>query len=348
MHDRKLGRAPTIVYAASALSSEIAVFVLDPHTATLNCVQRAELPGNVTPLAIDPRRRFLYAGLRGPQPAAIAYAIDPRTGLLRALGTTPLDDPPMYLATDAGGAFLLSASYAGATFTINAILADGEIERAAIEHHQTPPSTHSILTDPTNRYLFVAALGGDAILQFLFDASTGRVRPNGVPFVSTARGSGPRHMAFHPAGDVLYVNGELDGSISSYALEADTGRLRALARESMLAAEPGVVPWAAEVAPSPDGRYLYASERRTSTLVLFDLSGEPGALRRRAIVATEEQPRSFALDPRGRFLVLAGEKSNHLAVYAIDPATGLPDARSRHAVGPKPTWVAIIDLPAAP
>jgi 6-phosphogluconolactonase len=149
-------------------------------------------------------------------------------------------------------------------------------------------------------------------------------------------------MVFHPNDPVLFVNGELDGSICSYALSAETGRLRALHRALMLPETLDAKPWAGELAIGPDGRYLYASERRTSTLAIFDLCGEAGSLRRRDIVATEAQPRSFAIDPLGRFLIVAGELSNHLTVYRIDPSTGALDPRNRYAVGEKPTWVTIV------
>jgi 6-phosphogluconolactonase (cycloisomerase 2 family) len=86
------------------------------------------------------------------------------------------------------------------------------------------------------------------------------------------------------------------------------------------------------------------SERRGNTLTVFDLRGKPGALRRQESIDTEEQPRSFAIDPRGGWLVLAGEKSHHAIVNAIDPSTGSLAARGRYPVGAKPTWVTIAEL----
>jgi 6-phosphogluconolactonase len=335
------------VYVASARGNAIAVFALGADDGRLELLQQAAIPAGVTPLAVDPGHRYLYAGLRGDSPSVIAFAINPSHGLLSSIGRVALGDPPMYLATDATGRFLLSASYAGGTFSINAITQTtrrdvGEITAASITQIQTPPQPHSILTDPTNHYLFVASLGGNVILQYLFDASTGAVLPNAEPFVKTSPSSGPRHMVFHPNDPVLFVNGELDGSICSYALSAETGRLRALHRALMLPETLDAKPWAGELAIGPDGRYLYASERRTSTLAIFDLCGEAGSLRRRDIVATEAQPRSFAIDPLGRFLIVAGELSNHLTVYRIDPSTGALDPRNRYAVGEKPTWVTIV------
>lgn len=345
MNVPKPGSAPTVVYVASARSNEISSFVLNIVDGRVEFVEHIALSPGVTPLTIDPSRRYLYAGLRDEPPSIVAFTIESGTGHLQPAGSTLLADPPMYLATDKTGKFILSASYAAATFSINAIGDDGRIDAEPRQRSHTPRRPHSIVTDPTNRYLFVASLGDDAILQYQFDATTGRAALNAVPSVKAPAGSGPRHMIFHPHGNVLYVNGELDGSICSYALASETGCLRPLHRSLMLARPNKSEPWAAELAIEPNGRYLYATERRTSSLVIFDLSGEPGALRRVDILATEEQPRSFAIDPSGQFLVLAGELSNHVRVYAINASTGALDACYRCAVGEKPTWVSIVSLP---
>jgi 6-phosphogluconolactonase len=341
-------RGRTLVYVACAASNEIVVLNLDRGSGHLEPAQRVTVPAGITPLALDPQGRFLYAGLRAERPAVLAFAIDPRDGRLRRLGDAPLPDPPMYLATSGDGAFLLSASYAAAAFAINAVRSDGSVEAQPVQRTATPPHAHAILCDRANRFLFVTALGGDAILQYAFDAATGHARPHALPFVAAPPGSGPRHLAFHPSADVLYVNGELDGSICSYAFDAASGNLRALFCAPMLPESSPAEPWAAELAIEPTGRFLYASERRTSTLSTFDLGGEPGALRRANVNETEEQPRSFAIDPRGEFLILAGEKSNFAAVYAIEPSSGSLEACGRHAVGTKPTWVTVAELPVSP
>jgi 6-phosphogluconolactonase len=346
MDAQRATASSTRVYVACARTNEIAAFALGAD-GQLEPVQRVTIPAGVTPLAVDPGRRHLYAGLRGESPSVLAFAIDSATGSLTSIGSTSVADPPMYLALDASGTYLLSASYAAAACSLGALGDAGHVDSEPIARFQTPPRPHSILTGPTNRYLFVASLGGDAVLQYVFDAQAGQVVPNDPPFVRAVAGSGPRHMVFHPAAPVLYVNGELDASVCSYAVAPETGRLRAITRALMLPESSGVAPWAAELAIGPDGRYLYASERRTSTLVLFDLSGEPGALRRLNTVTTEEQPRSFAIEPRGRFLVVAGELSNHLTVYRVDASTGMLEKCYRRAVGEKPCWVTIIDLPPA-
>jgi 6-phosphogluconolactonase len=334
----------TVLYLAEASAGEIVAFAFDPVDGSLAPFARTPAGAGITPLALRPDRRVLYAGLRAEQSTLAAFGIDAATGRLEPLASVPLADPPMYLATDAGGAFALSASYAAGTITINALRSDGGIEPTPADYRSTPPRAHAFITDPTNRFAFVCALGSDEILQFHFDSATGRVTPNAVAAVRLRAGCGPRHIVVDPSGTGVYVNGELDGSMTSFALDSTTGRLSPLARASMLADGTAGEPWAAEIAIRPDGRFIYASERRTSTVAIFAVDRATGGLERRAIVATEEQPRSIAVAPDGRFLLVAGERSGRLTVYAIDDETSELRPIGRIAAGAKPVWMIFAEL----
>ncbi len=106
-------------------------------------------------------------------------------------------------------------------------------------------------------------------------------------------------------------------------------------------------PWAADLHLTPDGRFLYASERTSSTLAAFRVDGGSGNLVPIGHYPAETQPRGFNIDPDGRFLVVAGEESNGVSVYAIDGQTGVLRQGSHLDVGLAPTWVEIIALPGA-
>jgi 6-phosphogluconolactonase len=334
---------PTVAYIASARDREIMVFALR-HGGQLELIQRVALDATPTPLAVSPDRRFLYVGLRGDPPGVATLAIAPANGLLHLLGRAELTDPPMYLATDATGGTLLVASYAGASYTLLRIAHDGTVSQPPIAHEGSTPRAHAIVTDPTNRYAFVTALGADAIVQRYFAERSGQSSANELPRVALPAGSGPRHAVFHPNGEMLYVNGELDGRVYALRLDASTGRLRIVESRSLLPRTLAHPAWAAEIAITPDGRHLYASDRHTSTLAHFELHSD-GGLGRREIIETEAQPRSLAIDPRGRYLLAAGEISNHVSVYAIDAASGALRRLHRYRVGGKPVWIAIVDVP---
>ena len=103
-------------------------------------------------------------------------------------------------------------------------------------------------------------------------------------------------------------------------------------------------PWAAELRATPDGRFLYATERRSSTLAIFSVDVSSGQLLLVGHTPTEEQPRGMDVDPSGRWLIAAGQLSSHLTVYSIDPDTGRPAVRHRHETGLDPICIEVVAL----
>jgi 6-phosphogluconolactonase len=104
-------------------------------------------------------------------------------------------------------------------------------------------------------------------------------------------------------------------------------------------------PWAADLHLAPDGRHLYASERTSSTISVFEVDAASGRLTTLSHTATEKTPRGFAIDPSGRFLIAAGQDSHSITVHAIDPASGALATLQRHPVGKNPNWIEIVELP---
>jgi 6-phosphogluconolactonase len=329
-------------YVANADSREIAALRL-AEDGTLTEIERVPTPGTVMPLAIAPDRRFLYASLRSEPFGAASFRIDRQTGRLALIATAPLPASMPYLATDRGGRFLLSASYQSAVAAVSAIDAEGRIAAAPLQVLHTPPNAHCILTDPSNRFAFVPCLGGDVVQQYRFDAASGRLAPNTPAEMRTAKGSGPRHVVFHPEGKLAFLVNELDASILSLAFDSEGGVLTPLHTVSALPRDFKGKPWAADIHPTPDGRFLYASERTSSTLAGFRI-GDDGRLAAIGHWPTEAQPRGFAIDPDGRYLLSVGQVSNSLTVHAIHAETGALSALKRYPMGANPNWVEIVDL----
>jgi len=193
----------------------------------------------------------------------------------------------------------------------------------------------------------VPCLGGDVIRQYAFDAKAGRLTPHTSPAVEAKRTAGPRHLVFHPSGRFAYCTNELDATVGAYRFDAAPGTLAPIAQEALLPADHhGTPPFAAaDIHVTPDGRYLYASERTSSTVTAFSIDAETGALSAAGAVATEERPRGFQIDPSGRYLLTAGQLSDHVTCYAVDARSGVLSARHRVPVGRNPNWVEILDLP---
>jgi 6-phosphogluconolactonase len=339
--------APTVVYVSNANSKEIHVLHLNNLDGTVKVIQKTALPGAVMPLAISPTRRFLYASLRSEPFSVASLEINPATGEVSLRSTVPLPDNMCYLSVDKTGRFLFGASYQGSRFSINPIDEHGLVEAQPLQVTSTQPRAHSIVTDPSNRYLFVPSLGGDVIHQFKFDPQTGHATENTPPVVEASKGAGPRHLVFHPNHRFAYGTNELDASVNAYRFDRTSGTLTLVGTDSLLPPDfAGSAPFAAaDVHITPDGRYLYASERASNTLSGFRVDAETGALTSIAKVPTENHPRGFNIDPRGRYLLAVGLMSHSMTTYAINQDTGTLSPLYRFPMGENPNWVEIIDLP---
>lgn len=337
----------TCVYVANADTQEISVFRLRldgslTAVATV-AVQAPPQPGRSMLLATTPERRLLYAAyLSGSDFAVSTYTLDGPDGVPRCFSTAALADTMAYMATDRTGRYLLCASYAGNRVTVNAIGADGSIGEL-LQSIATQPKAHCIITDAANRHVLHTSLGGDVIYQQHFDAATGRLAPNQPATLATPFKSGPRFVRLGHDERFAYVNGELDGSVAVYPYDSAAGTLQACIQTvSVLPAGFGGTPWAADLVLNQDGKYLYASERTSSTIAAFAIDPASGLLRPVSVVAAVERPRALCIDPSGRFLIAAGQLSNSVGCYAIDPRSGALQPLGEYPAGRNPTWIAIV------
>jgi len=295
-------------------------------------------------LLVHPDRRYLYAAnedsmFQGqPSGSVSAYAIDPSSGRLTLLNQVATHSPgPCHLALDRTNRWLFAANYAGGSVTEFPVLPDGSLgeNSAFLQHHgssvdhdhQSGPHPHEIVLSPDNRFLLVPDLGLDEVLTYRLDAKTGRLTPGNPAFTRVAAGSGPRHLVFHPNGKLVYLISEMAATVGVYSYDPDHGHLDALLQtvstlpDDYLGGRDG-----AEVALSPDSRFLYASNRGDGTednIVVFAIDPEKGTLKKIDYIATGgKTPRHFTLDPTGAFIFAANQDSGNVVVFRRDPSTG--------------------------
>lgn len=364
--------AGTFVYVSSALDGEIDTYSMDPSSGALEPIGKVAAGKVVMPMAVAPDKRHLYAAVRSEPYRVLTYAIDPTAGTLKQAAEAPLPDSMPTIYTDRKGRFLFTASYGGDKIAVNPIGPSGLVTEPAQQVIPTGRNDHTIQTDRTNRYAFATNLGSDQILQFRFDEATGRLTPNDPPAFKTRKDHGPRHLVFSPDNRFVYVLHELSGYVAQLALDADKGTLSEIASVPSVPAESGLEPgvaqapitatmmasgpqnaapsekpriWAADIQMTPDGRFLFTTERTSSKIALFSLASESGTPTYVTNIATETQPRGIKIDPAGRFLVATGEKSDRVAVYRIDRESGRLTEAGRYPVGRGANWVEIVDLP---
>jgi 6-phosphogluconolactonase len=345
------------VYVSNAEDGDIGLYTLEGD-GTLTPGPRFKAAKPVMPLAVSADKRFLVAAVRSSPPLAWSYRIDPASGALEPIGSGRLADSLPYITFDATGRWLLGASYGANLVCVNPVGADGRVGAP----HQVIPTArnaHAIRADGTNRFVFVPHLGTDQVFQFLFDENTGRLTSNTPPLVQLKAGSGPRHLVASSDNRFVYVLNELTATVTSLALDSQTGLLRELDSASTLPSGSKLRPgaprptpgrdvssdiWASDLHLAPDGRFLYAAERASSTIGALAVDSASGRLRYVGSTATEKQPRGFAIDPSGRYMVVSGEKSDMISSYAIDASSGALELLGRYPTGKGSNWVEIVGL----
>ena len=350
--------AATFVYVSNNEEGSIGTYTLQAD-GSLQPGARVQAAGKVVmPMTVSPDKRFLVAAVRSKPFTAQTYGIDRSTGALTSLGTGPLHESFPYILLDRTGRFLLGASYGAHLVTVNPVGTDGRVGPPA-QVIPTARNAHAIITDNTNRFVFVPHLGTDQVFQFLFDAKTGRLSANTPPVLQLAAGSGPRHLITSPDNRYVYLLNELTATVSTLALDAKTGLLTDMGSVSALPPDSKLVPgsargpdapkrdrsndiWASDIHLTPNGRFLYAAERTSSSIGAFSVDAASGKVTYLGSTPTEKQPRGFRIDPAGRFLVASGEKSDTLSTYAIDSASGALKPIGKYPTGKGSNWVEIV------
>jgi 6-phosphogluconolactonase len=357
--------AATFVYVSNADDGDIGMYrLLD--SGELQPGARAKAATVVMPMVVSPDRRFLYASSRSKPFSVHVYAIDRNSGALTRLATTPLADSFPYISLDRTGRYLFGASYGGNVISVNAVGTDGLVAAEPLQVIPVGRNAHSIRVDESNKFVFVPTLGSDEVFQFTFDAKTGKLASN-TPAVYLAKElSGPRHFITSADNKFVYLLSEMVGTVTTFSLDGATGLLTLVSSVSGVPPDTKLGPgmarvaiggpnappprntdndiWAADIHLTPNGKFLYVSERTGDTLNAFNVDGATGKLTYASSMKTERQPRGFQIDPKGRFLVATGEKSETISVYSIDPASGALKFLNKYPTGKGANWVEIVSF----
>ena len=333
-----LAQAKDFVYVALASEKKIAVYQRNVDDGKLTFVADAKCDGEPAALITDPAKKFLFASIRA-EGMLSSFAIDQKTGKLTPLSTVEAGADPAHISTDKEGKYLFCAYYVAAKVTVNAIDREGRLSAKPLQSIPTADKAHSVHLDPSNKFAFVGHTGSNAIFQFGFEPATGKLTPNATtPRLDTPKLSGPRHFVFHPNGTTVYFDNEQDASVTAYKLDTSAGTLAPFQTISTLPKDYTGGKSTAEIRIHPSGKFLYVANRIHDSIGGFRI-GEDTKLTAIGQTPTENNPRSFDIDPDGRFLYAAGESSGNLATFSIDQKTGDLKRIATQKVGVMPWWV---------
>src|SRR5947207_5918078 len=241
-------------------------------------------------LALSPDRKYLYSthakqfGGKDKEQVA-AYEVVGRTGELKLLNRQSAEGTAAcYVDVDKTGKTLLVANYASGSVAALPIKAGGSLgEPASFVRHrgssvnpqrQKEPHAHCIVVSPDNRYAFAADLGSDQILCYKLDPAAAKLTPNKPPFARSPAGAGPRHLRFHPNGKRVYAINELLNSVSVFDYDADSGTLSEKQTISTLPDGFKGTSYCADVKVTPDGRYLYGTNRGHDSIAAYKIGAD--------------------------------------------------------------------------
>jgi 6-phosphogluconolactonase len=312
------------------------IYVYRFDAGELSAVQTVTGVPNPSFLVLDSDQRYLYAVNELDEGGVTAFARDRQTGRLTKLNRQLSHGAaPCYVSLDSSGRYALVANYNGGTVAVLPIAGDGWLEPAtSVIHHQgssvnpqrqTGPHPHMIAPTPDGRFILATDLGADRVVIYRLDNATGRLAPNekGSGSVAVDPGSGPRHFAFAPNGTSMYLINELGSTVTVYDYDGERGEIRPRQTVSTLPDGFKGENACAHIVVSPDGKFVYGSNRGHDSIAIWAVDDESGEL---SLVGHEptqgKDPRNFALDPTGSWLLAANQRSDTIVTFRRDPESG--------------------------
>jgi 6-phosphogluconolactonase len=324
----------------------------DPADGTLSLTGAAKDTLNPSFLAVHPTRRYLFAVNELGQGMVSAFGIAASSGELSFINSQPTNGAaPCYVNCDPTGRWLMIANYSSGSIAVYPIAEDGSLAEMSdfIQHEgqlgpnqrrQEHAHAHSIRFDPTGRFVLAADLGLDEVRLYRLDGKTGKLMPNDPPAVRVSPGAGPRHVDFNHHGHFVYIANELDSTVTACTWDSQHGVIDPIQTVSTLPTGFTGENTVADIHLTPNGAFLYVSNRGHHSLAAYTVNRHTGMLYPAGFYATHgEVPRNFAIDPSGAFILAANQDSNNLVVLRIDPAQGSLEKIGQDVPVPSPVCV---------
>ena len=298
-------------------------------------------------VAFHPNGKFLYAVNETDTGELSSFRMDPSSHQLEFINERPSGGAhPCHLVVDDSGQNLLVANYSGGNVSVTRINVDGSLgsqttliqhKGSSVDPRQKAPHAHSINLDATNKFAVAADLGMDQLLVYSFAAELGRLTKHSS--INLKPGSGPRHVSFHPDGKHAYAINELLSTVCVLEYDPQGGKFRELQTITTLPRDFDGKSFTAEVRVSADGKFVYGSNRGHDSIAVFRINDDHSLTLVQIEPIGGKTPRNFTFDPTGRFLLAAGQSTNSITVFSIDPKLGKL-TKTKHSVSvPQPVCI---------
>ena len=349
---------PLVFISAFAPGKKGAIhaFTFNAGTGKLKPVARTSDAEHPFFMALSPDLRFLYSihteSFGGKDNQVAAYALEGRTGKLKLLNRqSTRGRASCYLSVDSTGRTVLVANYSTGDVASLPVRPDGSLGKIvsyfkhaapAVGGKKPQPRAHCFVISPDNRFALAADLGLDQVLSYRLTPATAKLLPNNPPFAKSPQGSGPRHLAFHPNGKLVYVINEISNTLSVFDYAAKTGTLKNRQTITTLPQGSKARTHTADVKITPDGKFLYGTNRGHDSIAAYKI-GKTGKLTLIEIIPSfGKGPQNLAVTPDGRHLICANMPSNNVVLFQIDGKSGKLTVSGDPIEIPSPSCIMIV------
>ena len=322
--------------------AQLVVFALDDDAGMLTELSRTPIAGSTSFVTMDPSGTRGAAVLEDAS-EVVGLAFAPGTGAVREVGSrrSSRGAGPTHVSIDRTGGYALVADYGGGTVGSYALGADGSLGDS-VDGEAPGADAHQILTTPSNRWALVPCLGADHVAVLSFDAATGALATASIH--ATHEGAGPRHLVVTRGGDHVYLANERDSSVEVLAFDDASGAVRTLEVESTLPSEFDGRNTVAEIALGNSEGFVYVSNRGHDSIAVFAIEDDHRVVLRGHALLGARRPRSFAIDPAGRFLLAASQDDDVIVRFRIEDDGSLTRLGTTPTSG-SPTFVGAFAIP---
>jgi 6-phosphogluconolactonase len=282
-------------------------------------------------IGLHPNGRVLYS-ISTPDHVA-ALSLDRSSGELELINTQPTQGGPCYVEVDPSGRMAVAANYTDGSVISYPLGKDGALGKPAsfVQHvghsvhwrRQTEPHAHCIKVSGDGRFAFAADLGTDRINIYALDPAAGRLSPGEQRFARVPPESGPRHFTFSPDHRHGYVINEIGNTITAFAYDAERGLLLERDTVPTLPADFDGESGTADLAFTPDGRFLYGTNRGHDSIAMFKVDADSGVLSSNGFEPSRgEMPQNLTMTPDGKLLFVTNTKGNRVVAFHIEEDSG--------------------------